>query len=68
MRWLLVLLIILLLAWRFLPRPDPVPAEEGMFAEPVRQLREAESVEQRHLQDVEAHQRRLDEAVDGGGS
>ncbi len=67
MRWLLVLLIILLAAWKYLPRPEPVPAEESFIADPVRQLREAEAIEQRHLQEAEARKRRLEEAVDGDG-
>jgi hypothetical protein len=67
MRWLLVLLIILLAAWRFLPRPEPVPVEESFIAEPVRQLRGAEAMEQSHLQEAEARKRRLEEATDGGG-
>lgn len=65
MRFLLVLIVILLAVWYFLPEPEPVPAEESFIGDQVRLLNDAGGVEQRHLEDVRARQQRMEEQLEG---
>lgn len=67
MRVFIALLIILFAAWYFMGRPDPVPVEESFIAEPVKKLREAESMNETYLQQADEHKKRLEQAVDGDG-
>jgi len=67
MRVVIILIIVLLAAWYFMGRPEPVPVEESFIAEPVKQLRQAEALNETYLQQADAHKQRLEEAVDGDG-
>ncbi len=67
MRWLLILVVVLLAVWYFMPDPEPVPLEETFIAEPVSKLQEAEAYEDEYLEQAEAHKRRMEEALDGDG-
>lgn len=66
MRWLLLLLVLLLVAWQLLPEPEPVPVEETVIGAPVGVLHEAEELDARHLEQAEERKRRMEEALDGG--
>ena len=67
MRWLIIIGL-LLAAWYFMsrerPEPEPMPLEDTFMAEPARALGEAEAMNDRHLEQAEERQRRLEEAVD----
>jgi len=69
-RWLLVLIIVLLLIWRFWPEPEPIPVEETFIGEPVRALHSAEAFEDEYLEAQEARkeelERKLEEQTGGG--
>lgn len=67
MRQLLILLVLVLLAWKFWPVPEPVPVEETVIGEPVKRLQEAEQFEAQYLEQSEARKRRLEEAMEGDG-
>ena len=67
MRWLLIIVILLLAAWQFLPEPEPVPAEESIVGEPVRALRAAEGVEETYLEAEEARKQQMEAALDEAG-
>lgn len=67
MRFIIALIIILLAAWYFMGRPEPVPVEESFIAEPVKQLREAEAMNETYLEQTDAHKQRLEEALEGDG-
>ena len=64
-RFLLILLIVLLLAWKFWPE-QPVPtAEESFIGPQLESLKKAEQVEDRYLDALERKNRELEEQSDG---
>ena len=66
MRFLLVLIIVLLLAWKFWPE-QPVPtADESFIGPQLQPLRKAETVEDQYLDALEEKDRRIEEQTDGG--
>jgi len=69
-RWLIALILILLLIWKFWPEPEPIPVEETFIGEPVKALNEAKGFEQEYLEATDAHkaeiEKRLEEAEGGG--
>lgn len=67
MRWLLILIVVLFLAWKLVPDPEPLPVEETFIAEPVQQLQDAEAYEDRYLEQADERKQRLEEALDDGG-
>ncbi len=67
MRVVIILIFVLLGAWYFLGRPEPVPVEESFIAEPVKQLKEAEALNETYLEQAGARQQRLEEAANGDG-
>jgi hypothetical protein len=67
MRYLLVLLVLLLLGWQWLDKPEPAPVEESFIAAPVGRLQEAEAFEERYLEQDEARKKRMEEALEGDG-
>lgn len=69
MRWLVVIVIILLAAWKFWPQPEPIPVEETFIGEPVKRLNEAKAFEQQYLDATEARKAEMEkklEEADGG--
>jgi len=66
MRWMLLLIIALLLAWSLWPEPEPVPVEDTVLGEPVRQLQEAEAFEGRYLEEAEARKQRMEATLESG--
>ena len=66
MRFLVVLIIVLLLAWKFWPR-QPVPtAEESFIGPQLQSLEKAEQVEDQYLDALDETNRRIEEQSDGG--
>ena len=66
MRFLVVLIIVLLLAWKFWPQ-RPVPtAEESFIGPQLQPLEKAGQVEDQYLDALEEKNRRIEEQSDGG--
>jgi hypothetical protein len=66
MRFLVVLIIVLLLAWKFWPE-QPVPtADESFIGPQLQPLRKAENVEDQYLDAVDAKKREIEKQSDGG--
>ena len=67
MRFLIVLIIVLLLAWKFWPE-QPVPtADESFIGPQLKPLRKAEKVEDQYLDALDEKNRKIEEQSDGGG-
>jgi len=66
MKYLLVLIIVLLLAFALWPRPPTPPIEETFIAPQLEPLRKAEQVEQQYLDAVERANRQIEEESGGG--
>jgi len=70
MKWLIALILILLLVWRFWPEPEPIPVEETFIGPQVKVLQNAQTIEQEYLEAQEARKKRIEEELekqDGGG-
>ena len=66
MRTLIILIIILLLVFKFWPeRPTP-PVEETFIGPQIQSLRKAEQVEQQYLDALEKKNKHIDRESDGG--
>ena len=66
MRFLIVLIIVVLLAWKFWPE-QPVPtADESFIGPQLQPLRKAEKVEDSYLDAVDKKKQELEEQSDGG--
>lgn len=66
MRFLIVLIIVILLAWKFWPE-QPVPTVEESFIGPqIQSLRKAEQFEDDYLDALEEKNRKIEEQSDGG--
>ena len=66
MRFLIVLIIIILLAWKLWPE-QPVPtAEESFIGPQLEPLNKAEQVEDQYMDALKDKNRRIEEQSDGG--
>ena len=66
MRFLVVLIIVLLLAWKFWPE-QPVPtAEESFIGPQLVPMKKAEKVEDQYMDELEKKNRKIEEQSDGG--
>lgn len=66
MRFLIVLIIIILLAWKLWPE-QPVPtAEESFIGPQLEPLKKAEQVEDQYMDALKEKNRRMEEQSDGG--
>jgi hypothetical protein len=66
MRFLLVLIIVLFLAWKLWPE-QPVPtADESFIGPQLQPMRKAEKVEDQYMDALEEKNRRIEEQSDGG--
>ena len=59
MRFLIVLLMLLLAIYYFLPEPEPVPAEESFIGDQVKTLRRAEAYEDEYLKAADDRKQRM---------
>jgi len=65
-RFLLILLIVLLLAWKFWPE-QPVPtAEESFIGPQLEPLNRANEIEDQYLDALEKKNREMERQTDGG--
>jgi hypothetical protein len=65
-RFLVVLIIVLLLAWKFWPE-QPVPtADESFIGPQLEPLRKAEKVEDQYMDALERTNERIERESDGG--
>jgi len=70
MRWLILLLVIILTVYYFLPESEPIPIEETFIGEPVKALQDAQSYEEEYLKANEERAKRMEEELEkatGGG-
>jgi hypothetical protein len=66
MRFLIVLIIVILLVWKFWPQ-QPVPSADESFIGPQLQpLRKAEKVEDEYLEAVDRQKEQIEKQADGG--
>lgn len=66
MRFFIVLIILILLAWKFWPE-QPVPtAEESFIGPQLQSLKKAEKVEDQYLDALEQKNREIEKQSDGG--
>jgi len=66
MRFLIVLIIVLFLVWKFWPE-QPVPtAEESFIGPQLEPLNKAEQVEDQYLDALEEKNREIERQTDGG--
>jgi len=66
MRFLLVLIIVLLLAYKFWPRPPVPTAEESFIGPQLEPLNKAEQVEQQYLDALEKANDQIERESGGG--
>ena len=66
MRFLVILIIVLLLAWKFWPRQPAPTAEESFIGPQLKSLEKAEQVEDQYLDALEQKNRQIDDQSDGG--
>ncbi len=65
MRWLLGMLLILLLLWRWLPEPAPRPVEETVIAPQLQALERAEAVERQQREAAARRQKQIEQESGG---
>ena len=66
MRFLIALIIILLLVFKFWPE-QPVPtAEESFIGPQLQPMKKAEQIEEQYLEALERTDKRIEEESDGG--
>ena len=65
MRWLLGMLLILLLFWRWLPEPAPRPVEETVIAPQLQALERAEAVERQQREAAARRQKQIEQETGG---
>ena len=66
MRFLLILIVVMLLVYKFWPE-QPVPtAEESFIGPQIQSMDKAEQLEQQYLEALERTDQKIEEATDGG--
>ena len=66
MRLLVVLIIVLLLAWKFWPRQAAPTAEESFIGPQLESLKKAEQVEDQYLDALDRKNQQIEQQSDGG--
>ena len=66
MRYLIILIIVLLLAFKFWPEQPTPTAEESFIGPQLAPLKKAEKVEQQMMEALERKDEELERASDGG--
>ena len=66
MRFLIVLIIVVLLAWNFWPEQPGPTADECFIGPQLQPLRKAEKVEDSYLDAVDKKKQELEDQSDGG--
>lgn len=66
MRFLLILIVVMLLVYKFWPE-QPVPtAEESFIGPQIQSMDKAEQLEEQYLDALERTDQKIEEATDGG--
>jgi hypothetical protein len=65
MRFLIVLIIIALLVFKYWPEPEPAPLEETFIGRQLEPLKKAENVEQQYQEALEKANLEIEKASDG---
>ena len=66
MKFLILLIIVLILAWKFWPRDGVDSVEDSFMGPQMQALEKARAVEDDYIDAVEEKKRRIDEQADGG--
>jgi hypothetical protein len=66
MKFLVLLIIVLLIAFALWPRPPTPPVEETFIAPQLEPLHKAEQVEQQYMDALERTNEKIEEQSDGG--
>jgi hypothetical protein len=69
MRWLIVLILILLAIFYFIPEPEPPTADESFIGEQIKPLRKAQGFEDEYLKATQERKKQMEEELEksGGG-
>jgi hypothetical protein len=65
-KFLVLLIVILLVAFVLWPRPDPPPIEETFIAPQLDTIQKAERIEEQYMDALERSEERIREDSDGG--
>lgn len=66
MRFLIVLIIVILLVWKFWPEQAVPTVEESFIGPQIQSLRKAEQVEDTYLDAVDKKKQEIEKQTDGG--
>ena len=66
MRFLLVIIVVLLLAWKLWPQQAVPTAEESFIGPQLEPLNKAKKVEDQYMEALERTDKRIEKASDGG--
>ena len=66
MKFLVLLIVVLLVAFALWPRSDPPPIEETFIAPQLETIEKAEGIEQRYMDALERSEEQIREDSDGG--
>ncbi len=67
MRWMVLLIIVLLAIFFFLPEPAPKPIEETFIGEQLKPLRKAEGFEDEYLKAIDERKKKMEEELEKSG-
>jgi len=66
MKLLILLIIVLILAWKFWPQDGADSAKDSFMGPQMQALEKAKAVEDDYIEAVEEKKRKIDEQADGG--
>ena len=66
MRFFLILIILIFLAFKFWPDQPTPTAEESFIGPQLQSMKKAEQIEQQYLEALEKKNERIERAADGG--
>jgi len=66
MKFLILLIIVLILTWKFWPQDGADSAKDSFMGPQMQALEKARAVEDDYIDAVEEKKRRIDEQTDGG--
>jgi hypothetical protein len=66
MKFLVILIAVLLVAFALWPRPDPPPVEETFIAPQLDTIQKAESIEEQYMDALERSEEQIRKDSDGG--
>jgi hypothetical protein len=67
MRWMVMLIMVLLAIFYFLPDPEPKPIEETFIGNQIKPLKKAEGFEDEYLKAVDERKKRMEEELEKSG-